>query len=129
VNVEHLEDVLRRYRPSGPPAELRNQVLGGDLVGRPFQGRRRRDWIYPIATAAAALTLYALTDSTHRRIMSATSTTDAEREAAVAEMTADLGGDDTARLEAERLIRAIESAARVDPQLQDTVAIEETTRE
>lgn len=123
--MDELDDLLRRYRPSGPPEELRDRVLD---AGRPFQGRRvTRDWIYPIAAAAAAITLYALTDATHRRVMSATSAAAAEREAAVAAMTADLGGGDIARLEAERLIGAIESEARDDPQT--TVPIEETIRE
>jgi hypothetical protein len=119
--MDELEDLLRRYRPIGPSPELRHRVV------RPPS--HWRDWIYPIAAAAAAMTFYALTDSTHRRLISASSTADAERDAAVADMTEDLGGDDAARLEAERLIRAIESAARVDPQMQDIVAIEETTRE
>ena len=122
-----LEEALRRYRPSGPPAELRDRLLSPDTVGRHRHGRRLADWIYPLAAAAAAMTLYALTDSTHRRVMSATSPADTEREAAIAEIAVDLGGDDRARLEAERLIRAIEAAA-VDAQTQDTVAIEESIR-
>ena len=71
------------------------------------------------------MTLYALTDSTHRRVMSATSSANAERETAIAEMAADLGGDETARLEAERLMRAIESA-EADGQAQGTLAIGES---
>ena len=73
------------------------------------------------------MTLYALTDSTHRRVISATSPKDGERERAIAEIAVDLGGDEHARVEAERLIRAIE-AAGVDAQTQDTVAIEESIR-
>ena len=122
-----LEEALRRYRPSGPPAELRDRVLSSGAVGRPRQGRRLADWIYPLAAAAAAMTLYALTDSSHRRVISATSPKDGERERAIAELAVDLGGDEHARLEAERLIRAIE-AAGVDAQTQDTVAIEESIR-
>ena len=72
------------------------------------------------------MTFYALTDSTHRRVMSRISTTDAEREMAVAELAVDLGGDDGARLAAERLIAWIESAS-VDSQRSGFV--EETTRE
>lgn len=123
-----FEDVLRRYRPSGPPAELRGRVLSRIPVGRPFDDRRWRDWIYPIAAAAAAMTFYALTDSTHRRVIAATSAAEAEREAAVAALTVDLGGDQIARLAAERLIRVIESAPRVD-QMPSPFAIEETIRE
>lgn len=130
--MEHFEDVLRRYRPSGPPAGFRKRVLGGEPAGGPEetrnrQGQRWSDWVYPIAAAAAAMTFYALTDSTHRHLISASSTADAERDAAVADMTEDLGGDDAARLEAERLIRALDSAGRTDAENQVTVAIEETT--
>jgi hypothetical protein len=135
--VDELEDLLKRYRPSGPPAELRGRVLGGEPVGRrqgrqsiepvsrPFQGQRWREWIYPIAAAVAAMTFYALTDSTHRRLNSANSTADEEHEAAVADMTVHLGGGDAARLEAERLIRATESAG-VDPQVEGPLVIEES---
>ena len=122
-----LEETLRRYRPSGSPAELRDRVLGGEPVGRPFQGRHWRGWLYPIAAAAAAMTFYALTDSTHRRVMLATSPADTEREAAIAEIAVDLGGDDRARLEAERLVRAIEPAD-TEAHEQGTVAIEESVR-
>ena len=117
-----LEEALRRYRPSGPPRELRDRVLSSGTAGRPHHDRRLAGWIYPLAAAAAAMTLYALTDSTHRRVISATSPVIAEREAAIAEMAADLGGGETARLEAERLIRAIE-ASGVDGH--GTVVVEE----
>jgi hypothetical protein len=120
-----LEEALRRYRPSGPPAELRGRVLGPDIVGRHRHGWRLADWIYPLAAAAAAMILYALTDSTHRRVIAATSPPTTEREAAIAETAVSLGGDERARLEAERLISAIE-AAGVDAQARGTGAIEES---
>ena len=121
-----FEEALRRYRPSGPPAELRARALGRDAVGRRLQGRRSGSWIYPFAGAAAAFVLYALTDSTHRHVLSVTSTADAERETAIAELALDLGGDETARLVAERLVTSIESAG-VDSR--DTAAVEEMSRE
>jgi len=120
-----LEEALRRYRPSGPPAELRDRLLSPDTVGRHRHGRRLADWIYPLAAAAAAMTFYALTDSTHRRVISATSPATTAREAAITEMAVDLGGDETAQLEAERLIRALESAG-IDTPMQGTVDIEES---
>ena len=120
-----FEEALRRYRPSGPPAELRDRVLSPDTAGRSRHGRRLADWLYPLAAAAAAMTFYALTDSTHRRVMSATSPAKAEREAAITQLAADLGGDETARLEAERLMRAIESAD-AGAQTPGTAAIEES---
>lgn len=121
-----FEDALRRYRPSGPPPELRDRALGRDAVARRPQGRRSRGWIYPFAGAAAVFVLYALTDSTHRHVLSVTSTADVDREIAVAELALDLGGDDTARLVAERLVTSIESAG-VDSRA--TAAVEEMTRE
>ena len=83
--------------------------------GRPSQGRRpASEWVYPFAAAAAALIFYALTDSVERRVISATSNADLEREAAVVRMTVELGGDDVARLQAEHLMRVIESTSRLD---------------
>jgi len=122
--VDELEALLARYRPGGPPPELRDRVLGrrSQDAGRLSQGRRLREWIYPIAAAAAAIWLYALTDSTHRRVVAATSPVDADLEQAIAEMTVDLGGDDSARLLAERLIRAMESP---DAETPGILAIEE----
>ena len=121
-----FEEALRRYRPSGPPAELRDRALGRDAVVRRLQGRRSRAWIYPVAGAAAVFVLYALTDSTHRHVLSVTSTSDVEREIGITELALDLGGDETARLVAERLVTSIESAG-VDSR--GTSAVEEMTRE
>ena len=101
--MDELENLLRRYRPAGPQPTFRDRVVH---PARP----RWREWLTPAAAAAAAFLFYALTDETHRRVMSATSSASAERETAIAEIAAGLGGDETARLEAERLMRAIESA-------------------
>ena len=45
MNDSDLEDLLRRYRPVGPPANLRERILS--------ESRARRVW--PWASAAAAL--------------------------------------------------------------------------
>jgi hypothetical protein len=132
--VDELDDLLRRYRPSGPPSDLRDRVLEVRRPvldgGRPFQRRRpAREWAYPFAAAVAALIFYALTDSVERRVISATSNADREREAAVVRITVELGGDDVARLQAEHLMRVIESTSRLDGPAQIAASGEEINRE
>ena len=112
--MDELDDLLRRYRPSGPSSDLRDrasEVRRPVLqAGGPFQSQHPpREWAYPFAAAVAALIFYALTDSVERRVISATSNADLEREAAVVRITVELGGDDVARWQAEQLMRAIES--------------------
>lgn len=46
-----IEDLLRKYRPVGPPAELRHRILA----------TTRADRIWPWASAAAALLVLGLT--------------------------------------------------------------------
>jgi hypothetical protein len=113
--VDELEDLLKRYRPSGPPAELRGRVLGGEPVGR-RQGRRWRQWFLPAAVAAAAVVFYVLASGVQREMGGVESHEEA-REAAIAAMTANLGGDDLARMHAERLMNLMESQPREDPPL------------
>jgi hypothetical protein len=132
--VDELDDLLRRYRPSGPPSDLRDRVLEVRRLvldtGRPCQGRHpRREWAYPFAAAVAALIFYALTDSVERRVMSATSNADLQREAAVVRITVDLGGDDVARLQAEHLMQVIESTSRLDGAAQIAASAEDIYRE
>jgi hypothetical protein len=50
MNDSEIEDLLRKYRPVGPPAELRHQIL----ATRVFR-------IWPWASAAAALLVLGLT--------------------------------------------------------------------
>jgi hypothetical protein len=51
MNDSEIEDLLRKYRPVGPPAELRQRILGTTRVPR----------IWPWASAAAALLVLGLT--------------------------------------------------------------------
>jgi hypothetical protein len=132
--VDELDDLLRRYRPSGPSSDLRDRVLEVRRpvfeAGGPFQSRHpRREWAYPFAAAVAALIFYALTDSVEHRVISATSNADLEREAAVVRITVELGGDDVARWQAEQLMRAIESTSRLDGPAQTAALDEEINRE
>lgn len=110
--MNELEDLLRRYRPAGPPAELRARAMD---VGRPFNGRHAvRDWLLPIATAAAAIIFYALADSVQRQMIEPAA--DAEgREAAIAALAANLGGDEVARVQAEHVMTLIDQSSGLEP--------------
>jgi hypothetical protein len=114
--VDELEDLLRRYRPIGPPFELRERAIR--------QPRRGREWLLPAAAAAAALFFYLLTDVTRRRLDELQ--VDVDREAALIELTEELGGDEIARLQAEHLMNTIDSiqrAERVAPALELTPGV------
>ena len=103
--MDQLETLLRRYRPIGPPPELRDRVIRPRL--------RWREWLLPTAAAAAAVVFYALTDATRRQFVNGPSA-DAAREVAVAELTTQLGGDEVARLQAEQVMNEIDALRRVD---------------
>ena len=51
MNDSEIEDLLRKYRPVGPPAEMRQRILATTRVLR----------IWPWASAAAALLILGLT--------------------------------------------------------------------
>jgi hypothetical protein len=122
-----LEEALRRYRPPDPPAELRGRVLGRESARR--HDRWWREWSLPLAAAVAAVIFYALTDSMERHLISATSNADWEREAVVLRITVELGGDEVARLQAERLVRAIELTSGLDEPAPIATSAEEINRE
>jgi hypothetical protein len=56
------DDLLRGYRPAGPPADLRARVI--EAVRSP-QPSTLRDWLPAIATAALIALLYAVATSIH----------------------------------------------------------------
>jgi hypothetical protein len=92
-----IEDLLRRYRPAGPPAELRQRILA----------TTRAPLIWPWASAAAALLLLGLTFQFAARNATAGAHLDLGP-SAVARVTEDLttmlGGDVRARELAELLV-------------------------
>ena len=116
--MEPIEDLLRRYRPAGPPDGLRDRVLGRSTqeAAQPL-GRRRREWLFPFAAAVAAVVFYVLASTVQRDVLMRTANDDVDREKKVAALTADFGGDDVARLQAERVMRAIDDAIRESPAL------------
>jgi hypothetical protein len=115
--VDELEDLLRRYRPGGPPSDLRARVV---------QPRRHwREWLPAAAAAAAAVVFYVLASGMQRGLPRAEG--DEAREAAIAAMTATFGGDDLARLQAERAMNLIEKEPREDRSVLPLLSDEVTT--
>jgi hypothetical protein len=109
--VDDLEKRLQRYRPAGPPPELRDRI-----VSAARRTRRLRDWL-PLLAAAAAVVLFSALASKERAQIGAlaANAADAEaRQAMLSEIAAALGGDDLARAEAQRLIEQNEEAARLE---------------
>ena len=100
-----LEEALRRYRPSGPPRELRDCCVpvGG--------GHGHREWLLPAAAAAAAVVFYVLASGVQRDVLQGEGSNEA-REAAIAAMATELGGDELARTQAERVMNLMENQPR-----------------
>jgi hypothetical protein len=104
---DDIEDRLRKYRPSGPPPELRDRVMAG--VARPFQGRVR-GWLPAALAASIAIIFHLLASSARADVASRLGDADRAREAMVAELAIQLGDDELARQSAERIIEANEEA-------------------
>jgi hypothetical protein len=90
MNDSEIEDLLRRYRPKGPPAQLRERILAME----------RPERIWPWLAAAAALLVSALTlhSATRYEAADINLTLGPGAEARVADdLTDRLGGDADAR--------------------------------
>lgn len=113
--MDDLERLLKKYRPSAPLRDLRERMIaaaaspvdarpeGRASVRRQF--RSVRDWIAPLALAAAALLFYALSGNVRARV--AAQTTDGveqARQSIINDLAASLGGDEVARIEAEQIV-------------------------
>lgn len=115
MDDSEIEDLLRRYRPVGPPAKLRERILGTDRVPR----------IWPWASAAAALLVSALTLHLAGRYEAASADLRLGPAAVVRvadDLTAVLGGGAAARQLAEFIV--VEQQARSEA---SSAAIESTT--
>jgi hypothetical protein len=110
--MNELEDRLRRYRPTGPPKDLRARVIA--TAGRPPQ--RRWMWMPSVAAAAAAFTFYVLAASARRDLAGELSRTDPNRDAIIRALAADLGGDEEARQVAARLVELNEATVAAGPE-------------
>lgn len=126
--MDDLEKLLKKYQPSGPPSDLRERMMaladspvaaGAD--GRAENGRPRglgfasaqlgavREWIVPLALVAATLLFYTLSGHVRERIaVHTTDVAEQARAAIVNDLATSLGGDDVARLEAERTMAMLD---------------------
>jgi hypothetical protein len=97
MNDSEMEDLLRKYRPVGPPAKLRERILGTTRVPR----------IWPWASAAAALLALGLVFQHAARNQTAAADLNLGP-SALARVTEDLtnmlGGDISARELAEFIV-------------------------
>jgi hypothetical protein len=100
--MEPIEDLLRRYRPAGPPHGLRDRV--GRSKGRLAAPRRWHEWSLPLAAAVTALAFYLLGSRVQRELRYDANFDAGARQAAIASMTDDVDGDDIARREAEHIV-------------------------
>ena len=100
-----VEDLLRKYRPSGPPPDLRARI-----VTREYQ-------VWRWATAAAALLVVAmlLHRAADRLLVTATLPMAQAAEAQIEELSALLGGTPEARRLAETEIMRVRDRAAEDP--------------
>jgi hypothetical protein len=116
--MNELEQLLRRYRPSGPPAELRDRITaaaGSDgALGRDGAGRRVvPGWLAPALAAAAMVVFYALAGNLRTQIARQLSAPDDPiRQLMTDELAEVLGNAQVARLEAERLATLVADDSR-----------------
>ncbi len=94
-----IEDRLRQVRPLGPSERLRVRVM--QVATR--RSTRVRDWLLPLAAAAAALVLYALAAQVRARALSDAGS-DPMLDAAVEALTEQLGGGPLAQYLASRVV-------------------------
>jgi len=91
----------------GPPPGLRARVL----VPARTPARRRLAWLPSVAAAAAAVAFYMLAASARRDLSDELRTGEPRSEAIARALAAELGGDETARAVAARLIELNEATA------------------
>src|SRR5580765_6375341 len=103
--MDEFEDRLRRYRPVGPPADLRARVVAAAAISAP----RRWVWVPSAMAAAAAFMFYVLAASARRDLSQELTKIDPRREEIVRTLAADLGGNAEARELAVRLIELNEA--------------------
>jgi hypothetical protein len=93
--ADPVDELLRRYRPAGPPPELRAQVLD--------QRRAAATWPWAAAAAALLVTTVLLHAQVRSHVGELYEPAPDPRRAAVEELTSTLGGTDEARILAETI--------------------------
>jgi Tfp pilus assembly ATPase PilU len=105
---DELEGRLRRYRPAGPPDDLRQHVF--DPVG-PVR-REWLDWL-PAVAAAAAIGLFSLLSAELRSSVESRVFVHVQQQSSrLNQLTTLLGGDMPAQIEAQRLIERDDEQTR-----------------
>jgi hypothetical protein len=103
MNDDNFEEHLKRYRPAGPPVEMRGRVLNRRQT---VERSRVREWL-PAAAAAAAIVVFSLMSANARKGLAASmSVVTEQRDRRVAELATALGSGVLAEVEAERLVQA-----------------------
>jgi hypothetical protein len=120
-NMDELENLLSRYHPAGPPPELRDRVR--DAV-RSDRGRSWREWLPALAAAAAGVFFHVMASGVRSEVSARTSAIDESRAAILTDLAEQLGGDDRARAEAERIVAWTELKARLDAERGDAPQVE-----
>lgn len=133
---DELERLLREYRVSDPPAQLRDQIVAQASLGLPTreerEGGRRADrysiveWLPAAAALASALVFSTLAQREYQ--LAAQPTRDLVRERLVRDLTGMLGDETLARAEADRAIAAHEQRAAAEQAPNDLMPVEREWR-
>ncbi len=108
--MDDLDTRLQRYRAVGPPPDLRDRIARAAEAPRPA---RLREWLPALAAVAATLAFYALAAGVRGQLEEAQMAPIREqREIALHQVAASLGGGVDARQEAEWLLWLDEHASR-----------------
>ena len=116
--MDDPEELLRRYRPLGPPPDLRDRIASAAArdVARPFRAAEDVPrWLPAAAAALIAVTFSILANSARRDVAEQLGKGELTRAAVVSELAARLGSGPAAREEAERLVQLDELKSRAEP--------------
>ena len=112
--MQNPEDRLGRYRPSGPPLDLRDRIMSAVESRRFSTGHAStvREWLPAIGAAAAAIIFSVLASGIRTDVQLAAWAADDARETVISDLAQALGGDENAREEAERIVALDEMRSR-----------------
>jgi len=107
-NMNDIEDKLRRFRPGGPPPDLRARVIAATQRGKP---NRLLEWVPAAVAAGVAVAFYLLGAGARADADAFFSEAQQQRTALVDQIAGSLGDDPLARQAAEEIV----GAAYVNP--------------